>query len=89
MSDEFCTSLDAVAASDRAALRSIVERAEMRHHGADWFDLSRSEVHVGAPAPTDLLQGRVVTAADVAHAIDRVVPRWRLDVIQALDDYLT
>jgi hypothetical protein len=89
MSDEFCTSLDAVAVSDRAALRGIVEGAELRHYRADWSDLSRSEVHVGAPAPTDLLQGRMVTAADLARAIDRVVPRWRLDVIQALEDYLT
>jgi hypothetical protein len=54
----------------------------------DWSELRGSEIHVGAPAPSGLLQSRVTTAEAVADAIDGVVPRWRLDVIMALDDYL-
>jgi hypothetical protein len=88
MSDDFRASLDALVAGDRDALRVIVEHAEMRAHEADWSDLVGSEIHVAAPAPVDLLQGRLATPDDVAHAIDQVVPRWRLDVILALDDYL-
>jgi hypothetical protein len=88
MADDFRTSLDTIAVSDHAALRGVVERAESRANQADWSELKGSEVHVGAPAPSDLLHGRVLTREDVAHAIDRVAPRWRLDVILALDDYL-
>ena len=88
MADDFRTSLDTIAARDRAALRDIVERAESRASQADWSDLRGSEIHVGAPAPSDLLHGRVITREDVARALDRVAPRWRLDAILALDDYL-
>jgi hypothetical protein len=88
MTDDFRASLDALVARDRDALRAIVERAEIRAHETDWSELVGSEMHVAAHAPAELLQGRLATPDDVAHAVDQVVPRWRLDVILALDDYV-
>jgi hypothetical protein len=88
MSEDFHESLDALAARDRPALRLVVKRAEVRAYEADWSDLRGSEIHVRAAAPVGPLRGRVVSPDDLAHAIDRVVPRWRLDTILALDDYL-
>jgi hypothetical protein len=88
MTEDFRTSLDAVASSNLTALRMEVERAEVRAYDTDWSELRGSEIHVGAPAPSGLLRGHVATPEAVADAIDAVVPRWRLDVIVALDDYL-
>jgi hypothetical protein len=89
MTDEFRAGLDAIAASHRAALRGIVERAENRVYDADWFPLKTDqEVHIAAAPPVGLLQGRVVKPEDVTKAIDQVDARWRLDAIMALDDYL-
>lgn len=88
MTGNFRSSLDTIAAADGDALRSIVKRAEARAYGADWSDLDRSKLHVGAPPPAELLQGRVTSPEDVDRAIFKVAPRWRLDAILALDDYL-
>jgi hypothetical protein len=88
MSADFQAGLDVLVGRERDALRSIVEHAEKRAYEADWSDLVGSEVHVEAPAPADLLHGHPTTPDHVAHAIDQVVPRWRLDVILALDDYV-
>jgi hypothetical protein len=88
MSEDFRSSLDTLAARDREALCAVVEHAEMRAYETDWSDLRGSEIHVRAAAPADLLRGHLVTPDDLVHAIDQVVPRWRLDVILALDDYL-
>jgi hypothetical protein len=88
MSADFRSSLDALAVRHRDALCEVVQAAEMQAYESDWTDLVASELHVGASAPPDLLQGRVTSAGDLALAIDQVVPRWRLDAIMALDDYL-
>ena len=88
MTADFQATLDALIGRDREAVRGIVEHAEKRAYEADWSDLAGSEIHVGAPAPADLLRGHLASPDDVARAIDQVVPRWRLDVILALDDYV-
>ena len=88
MSKDFRESLDGLVAGGREALRLVVERAEARANEADWSDLRGSEIHVRAAAPVGLLHGRVMNPDDLAQAIDQVVPRWQLDAILALDDYL-
>ncbi len=88
MSQDFHASLATLAARNREALRAVVELAEMRAYKMDWSDPRGSEIHVRAPAPVDLLRGHVATPNDLANAIGEVVPRWQLDAILALDDYL-
>jgi hypothetical protein len=60
----------------------------MRFLEKDWSDLRGSKIHIAVPAPCDLLRGHVVTLDDVVGSIDEVSPRWQLDAILALDDYL-
>lgn len=89
MSDDFRAGLDAVSRSDADSLREVVEHAEEQVYEADWHGLNTSEELVGTPPPVDLLRGDVSTAKDVADAIEQTDLRWRLDVILALDDYLS
>ena len=88
MTTDFQESLDALIARDRDAVRTVVEQAESLAYETGWSDLVGSKTHVEAPAPADLLQGHLATPEDVGVAVDEVVPRWRLDVIMALDDYV-
>jgi hypothetical protein len=88
MSIDFRESLDRLAVGDRQALRLVVERAEARAYETDWSDLRGSEIHVRAAPPDGLLCGLVASPDDLERAIEQVVPRWRLDAIFALDDYL-
>jgi hypothetical protein len=89
MSDDFRAGLDALAHSDANALREVIEQAEEQIYEAGWLELSTSAEYVGATPPVSLLRGHVRTARDVANAIDQTDLRWRLDVIMALDDYMT
>ena len=43
---------------------------------------------VGLPPPRKILRGSVEDVADLLAALERVDPRWRLDAILALRDYI-
>jgi hypothetical protein len=88
MTEEFRVGLDSITGERRNALRALVEGAQMRVFEAEWSGLPRSEDHVGAAPPTGLLQGEVRAPEDVARVIDDVEARWRLDAIEAIDDYI-
>ena len=89
MADDFRADLDFVALTDLDALQKVIAQAEEQVYEAGWFELSTSKEYVGARPPIALLRGRVLSASDVAGAIEQTDLRWRLDVIMALDDYLS
>ena len=88
MTDEFRDGLGSIPPAQRGALQELVEGALMCVYETDWSDLPRSAADVGTVPPPSLLTGKVMTPEDVARAIDSVEPRWRLDAITALDDYI-
>jgi hypothetical protein len=85
MDAAFVRSLDAL---EVGPLLEVVERAEGRLFDLDLSGLSRSGSFEGAAPPLDLLVGQVNGPTDLASAIESVDPRWRLDVILALQDHL-
>lgn len=89
MADDFRADFDALALSDLEALQLVIGRAEEQAYESGWFELSASEEYVGSTPPVALLRGRVLSAGDVASAIEQTDLRWRLDVIMALDDYIS
>ena len=89
LSDDFRADLDSIALSDPDALQDVIGLAEEQVYETGWLELSVSDEYVGATPPAALLRGRPANASDVASAIARTDVRWRLDVILALDDYLT
>ena len=42
----------------------------------------------GRPPPVKILRGPLTTPEDLAASLDRVEPRWRLDAVMALQDYI-
>jgi hypothetical protein len=89
MSHGYRASLDAIAHSDPDALQVVIRQAEEQVYEAGWLELSTSEEYIGTTPPAALLQGQVHSARDVANTLAQIDLRWRLDVIVALDDYLT
>jgi hypothetical protein len=88
MTVEFRVGLDSITGVRRDALRALIEDAQMRVFETTWSHLPRTEDYVGAAPPTGLLRGEVMAPEDVARVIDDVEARWRLDAIEALDDYI-
>jgi hypothetical protein len=43
----------------------------------------------GVAAPRGLLRGAVSTVQGLRDQLERMLPRWRLDAVLALGDYLT
>ncbi len=89
MADDFRADLDFIALTDLDALQRVIAQAEEQVYEAGWFELSTSTEFVEAAPPIALLRGRVLSTSDVVGAIEQTDLRWRLDVIMALDDYLT
>ena len=89
MTDEFRSSLDALAASQGASLRAVVDEAQARIFERDWSGLLRSQDDLTAVSPPrELLRGDISDLQDFADAITRVEAEWRLDAVLALDDYI-
>ena len=88
MTPGFRDGLDVLIAERRTDLRTTLDLAEERAFDSDWSNLPKDDVYVAAPPPTGLLRGAIVTPEDVAQVIAEVNPRWRLDAIMAIADYV-
>jgi hypothetical protein len=89
MDASFTEGLASLDESARATVRTILEGAQVRVFTAVLAgSMSPDDSLVGAVPPMGLLVGPVRVPADVAEAIQRVDPHWRLDAITALDEYI-
>ncbi|RYV49792.1 hypothetical protein [Pengzhenrongella frigida] len=88
MTSGFRDGLDVLIAQRRTDLRTTLDLAEERVFDSDWSNLPKDCVYVASPPPIGLLRGAIVTPEDVARVIAEVSPRWRLDAIMAIADYV-
>lgn len=70
------------------AVLVVIAAAEERFRESGSRELPTLKDHVGAPPPQGLLRGPLRDLDNLAAAIERTDPRWRLDVIMALHLYL-
>lgn len=88
MTEAFRQSLDALAAADPDALDEVIGDAEDAAFSRDWSELGDNDPFVGTAPPVEILRGQLKSASDLASALEQVQPRWQLDVILAVSDYL-
>lgn len=92
MSDRFRRDLDRLIASDLDAVEELVASEEetffVQTSPAVAVAGGESEFE-GAVPPPEILNGAVASTVDLRDLIQGVSVRWRLDIILALDDYLS
>lgn len=88
MTEEFRQTLNVLIQAEPDALAQVIEDAEDAAYSRDWSDLDHSEEYVGLPAPVGILRGAIETPQDLTAALGRVEPRWMLDAIMAVSDYV-
>lgn len=91
MTDEFRTSLDVLRAQARPAVMQVVDDELDRFFDQDLTALSEPEgvsAFEGQAPPMHLLDGQLRAPEDVRAAIANIDLRWRIDVIEALADYV-
>lgn len=88
MAPDFRDGLDTIIAERQADLRKTLELAEERVYDSEWSNLPSADSYVAAPPPVGLLQGAIATPEDVAQVIAEVDPRWRLDAVMAIVEYM-
>ena len=88
MSAEFRVALDGLLASHRPELERLVEDVEARTVEALPRVSDDEAAWEGVAAPRALLRRRAASVRDVRLELERVVPRWRLDAVLALGDYV-
>lgn len=89
MTSEFVESLRGLEPHGRNVLSTMVEDAQ-----EEFFDLL-DDVAPTEPTspdedalPVDYLRGAFTTAEDIADYLKQIDPRWRLDALMAVEDYL-
>lgn len=88
MTEAFRLSLDALVQVDPHPLEELIDDAEDGAYRGDWSELGWSDQFVCAAPPVGLLHGELNSVIDLADALAQVEPRWRLDAILAVSDYL-
>ena len=90
MTKSFRGSLQRVVQSDPEAVEVALETAEEQ-----MFEVKPAAAvptveagFVGLPPPRKILRGSLEDVADLLAALERVDPRWKLDAILALQDYI-
>jgi len=92
MSAGFRGSLDALVEVDSRRVLDLVESQQDRFlsvENVSPIDADTEARFHGATPPRNLLDGPVSTLDDLGAVIAAVDRRWRLDVLMALEDYLT
>ena len=91
MSDVFRQSLDALLARGRQGVEEAIEDEWVRFF-EEGVELSVRGSHesefVGLVPPADLMVEPFGDVADLRQLIAEIDPRWRLDALAALDDYV-
>ena len=91
MSKSFRRALDQLRRSHPTQIDEILSNAEdaIFSDGAVTPDEPGVRAHYeGHPPPIEILQGDPRTPDDLAQTINQVEPRWRLDAVLALQDYV-
>ena len=90
MTKSFRGSLEPVVQSDPESVEAALETAEEQ-----MFEVKPAAAvpavearFEGLPPPRKILRGSVEDVADLLATLERVDPRWKLDAILALQDYI-
>ena len=90
MTKSFRRSLDSLLHTERAQVETVLAGAEETIYekgSLEPVDRETEAGYEGRTPPVKVLDGALTDANDLRAAIDNVDPRWRLDVVLALQDY--
>lgn len=90
MSPETVASLDALTRDERAKVLDALDD----YYWNDYIAVSRGDMVTsvlgpeGAPLPDRFLSGTIDRAEDALMMVHSTEPAWRIDVLEAIQDYL-